>query len=116
MKARKDYVRLSRRGKRFFFDGFIAQALPISGRVGMIGITVTKKLGGSVFRHRAKRRIHETIRLWNKENSTPFGYDIVLVAKSKIFDLDFTDIRKQWDEMLGKLEKSQDGNHETLRH
>ncbi len=115
MKARKDYVRLSRTGKRFFFDGFIAQALPISDRAGMIGITVTKKLGGSVFRHRAKRRLRETIRLWNKDNSTPFAYDIVLVARSKIFDLDFIDIRKQWDEMLGKLQKNQDWTHETLR-
>jgi len=115
MKARKDYVRLSRTGKRFLFDGFIAQALPISDRAGMIGITVTKKLGGSVFRHRAKRRLRETIRLWNKDNSAPFAYDIVLVARSKIFDLDFIDIRKQWDEMLGKLQKNQDWTHETLR-
>ncbi len=108
MKARKDYVRLSRTGKRFFFEGFIAQALPISDRVGMIGITVTKKLGGSVPRHLAKRRLREMIRLWNKENTLPFAYDIVLVARSKIFDLNFTSLRKQWDEMLEKLEKNQD--------
>ncbi len=116
MKARKDYVRLSRTGKRFFFEGFIIQALPVSDRVGMIGITVTKKLGGSVQRHRAKRRLRETIRLWNKENALPLTYDIVLVARSKIFDLDFINLRKQWAEMLGKLEKNQDWAHETIRH
>ncbi len=116
MKARKDYVRLSRTGKRFFFEGFIAQALPISDRVGMIGITVTKKLGGSVLRHRAKRRLRETIRLWNKENTFPFAYDIVLVARSKVFDLDFINLRDQWAEMLKKLEKNRDWTHETIRH
>jgi ribonuclease P protein component len=116
MKARKDYVRLSRTGKRFFFEGFIAQVLPIDDRVGMIGITVTKKLGGSVFRHRAKRRLRETIRLWNKENPKPLAYDVVLVARSKIFDLDFISLRKQWAEVLGKLEQNQDWTHETIRH
>lgn len=116
MKARKDYMRLSRTGKRFFFEGFIAQALPINGRAGMIGITVTKKLGGSVLRHRAKRRLRETIRLWDKENTLNFSYDIVLVARSKIFDLDFMNLRKQWVEMLTKLEKNQDWNHEAVRH
>ena len=116
MKARKDYVRLSRTGKRFFFEGFIAQALPISDRVGMVGITVTKKLGGSVFRHRAKRRLRETIRLWNKENTLPFAYDVVLVARSKIFELDFINLRGQWAEMLKKLEQNRDWTYETIRH
>ena len=75
MKARKDYVRLSRTGKRFFFDGFIAQAVPVNDRIGMVGITVTKKLGGSVDRHREKRRLREVIRLWKKEKK-------ILLARS----------------------------------
>jgi ribonuclease P protein component len=114
MKARKDYVRLSRTGKRFFFDGFIAQAVPVNDRIGMVGITVTKKLGGSVDRHRAKRRLREVIRLWKKENSVPITYDVVLVARSKIFDLDFKNLQMQWAEMLGRLEKNQDWTHETI--
>lgn len=112
MKVRKDYVRLSKSGKRFFFEGFIAQVLPVSDRVGMVGITVTKKLGGSVLRHRAKRRLREAIRLWQKESIVPISFDIVLVARSKIFEIDFIDIRKQWNEMLRKLEKNQDWTYE----
>lgn len=115
MKARKDYVRLGRTGKRFFFSSFIAQALPIHDRVGMIGITATKKLGGSVLRHRAKRLLKETIRLWNKENLKPLAFDIVLVARSRIFDLDFTDLQKEWSQMLGKLENNQEWSHEEIR-
>jgi len=116
MKARKDYVRLSRIGKRFFLEGFIAQAVPIEDRLGLIGITVTKKLGGSVQRHRAKRRLREAIRLWNKENSAPLAYDIVLVARSKIFNLDFNRLRAQWAELLSQLPRNQDWTHETIRH
>lgn len=114
MKARKDYVRLSRTGKRFFFSSFIAQVLPVHDRIGMVGITTTKRLGGSVFRHRAKRRLKETVRLWAKENAKPLAYDIVLVAKSRIFDLDFTDLRREWSEVLNKLEKNQDWVHEEI--
>ncbi len=116
MKARKDYVRLSRTGKRFFFDGFIAQAMPVENRLGLVGITVTKKLGNSVMRHRAKRRLHETVRLWNKESSAAIKYDIVLVARSKIFSLEFSVIRSQWKELLEKLTNNQDWTHETTRH
>lgn len=116
MKARKDYVRLSRTGKRFFFNGFIAQVLPVQDRNPMIGITVTKKLGGSVLRHRAKRRLKEAVRLWSKENQKPFAYDIVLVARGRIFNLDFKDLQSEWSEMLAKLEKNQDWMHEEIRH
>jgi ribonuclease P protein component len=116
MKARKDYVRLSRTGKRFFFEGFIAQALPVENRLGMIGITVTKKLGGSVQRHRAKRRLRETIRLWNKENSAPLVFDIVLIARTKVFNLDFNKLRSQWTELLAQLTNNQDWHHEATRH
>lgn len=114
MKARKDYVRLGRTGKRFFFSSFIVQAVPIQDRVGMIGITVTKRLGGSVLRHRAKRRLKETIRLWERANPKPLAFDIVLIARSRIFDLDFTDLQKEWSQMLGKLEKNQEWNHEEV--
>ncbi len=116
MKARKDYVRLGRTGKRFFFNGFIAQALPVHDRIGMVGITVTKRLGGSVLRHRAKRRLKETVRLWGKENSKPFAYDIVLIARSRIFDLDFTELRREWSVMLAKLENNQDWTYEEVLH
>ena len=105
MKARKDYVRLSRAGKRFFFDGFIAQVLPAENKPGMVGITATKKLGGSVLRHRAKRRLRETVRIWSKESPEILRYDVVLIARSKIFGLEFNRLRSQWTELLTQLNK-----------
>lgn len=116
MKARKDYVRLGRTGKRFFFRSFIVQALPVDERLGMVGVTATKKLGGSVLRHRAKRRLKEVIRLWKKETIKPLAFDIVLIARSRIFDLDFTSIRTEWCEMLEKLERNQEWGYEKIYH
>jgi len=106
MKKRRDYLRLSRGGKRFFFEGFVAQVQPAESGLGLIGITVTKKLGGSVLRHRAKRRLRETIRLWNQHHTLPFSYDVVLVARSKIFEINFTQLQAQWDELLQQLNKT----------
>ena len=44
-----------------------------------IGITVSKKIGNSVVRHRVKRIIKEAYRL--HENEFQSGYDIVMIAR-----------------------------------
>lgn len=106
MKARKDYLRLGRSGQKFFCAAFIAQVVPALSSVGMVGITATKRLGNSVLRHRAKRRIREVLRLWNKEFASALPYDIVLVARSAIFEIDFNDLRNEWSDMLAKVSKS----------
>lgn len=82
----------------------------------MIGITVTKKLGGSVLRHRAKRRLRETVRLWSKESTDVLKYDIVLIARSKIFSLEFNRLRSQWNELLAQLTNNKDWINEATNH
>ena len=53
-----------------------------------VGITVGKKLGGAVTRNRVRRRLREVYRL-NEGKFLP-GYDIVVVARSRCIDADFT--------------------------
>lgn len=106
MKARKDYLRLGKTGQKFFCSSFIAQVSPALSSVGMVGITATKRLGNSVFRHRAKRRIKEILRLWGKQSTVALPYDIVLVARSAVFEIDFNDLRNEWSDMLAKVSKS----------
>ena len=48
--------------------------------VNRYGISVSKKVGNSVVRHRVKRVIREIIRLNN--DSISQGYDIVIVGRS----------------------------------
>ena len=53
-----------------------------------LGITVGKKLGKAHIRNRARRRLREVYRL-NEDRFTP-GWDIVLVARSRTVDADFS--------------------------
>ena len=53
-----------------------------------VGITVSKKLGKAHIRNRTRRRIREVYRL-NEEKFQP-GWDIVVVARTKSVDAEFT--------------------------
>jgi ribonuclease P protein component len=65
-----------------------------------VGFSVSKKVGKSVQRNKAKRRIKESFRL-NFTNTTP--YDIVFVARSGISDASYKEIEKSMKYLLRKL-------------
>ncbi|VDN47756.1 protein component of ribonuclease P (RNase P) (substrate specificity) [Petrocella atlantisensis] len=55
-----------------------------------LGISVSKKVGNSVIRHRVKRLIKEAYRLNIK--SFGLGYDIVIIARSTAKDKSYKEI------------------------
>ncbi len=57
-----------------------------------VGITVSKKLGKAHVRNRVRRRFREVYRL-NEEKFQP-GWDIVVVARTKSVDADFSELTK----------------------
>ena len=66
----------------------------------MLGLTVSKKRGKAVVRNRVKRLLREAYRyhLPNLKN----GSLIVIVAKQPACDEEFTLIRREMGELLGK--------------
>ncbi len=66
-----------------------------------LGITVSKKVGNSVVRHRVKRLYREVCRL--RENELEKGYDLVIVARKKAAELDF---KKTWKDLNILFRKS----------
>ena len=59
-----------------------------------VGITVSKKLGKAHIRNRTRRRLREIYRL-NEARFQP-GWDIVVVARSKAVDAEFSRLTKSY--------------------
>ena len=59
-----------------------------------VGITVSKKLGKAHVRNRTRRRIREVYRL-NEAKFRP-GWDIVVVARTKAVDAEFSQLTKSF--------------------
>lgn len=62
--------------------------------VNRIGFTVSKKLGKAHIRNRTRRRLREVYRL-NEAAFRP-GWDIVVVARSKAVDAEFSQLTKSF--------------------
>jgi ribonuclease P protein component len=69
--------------------------------VTRLGITVSAKLGNAVTRNRVRRRVKEAYRL--QEGRFANGFDIVVVARSKAVDAEFTALQNELARLGGKL-------------
>ena len=59
-----------------------------------LGISVSKKVGNSVQRHRAVRLMRESFRQISGEYSLQEGKDYLFIARSTILDLKCADVKK----------------------
>lgn len=59
-----------------------------------VGVTVGKKLGHAVVRNRVRRRLREIYRL-NEDRFLP-GWDVVVVARSRCIDADFSKLTQAY--------------------
>ena len=65
-----------------------------------LGITVSKKLGKAVVRNRVRRRLREAYRL--QEDAFCPGWDIVVVARSRCVDAEFSRLKDALISLAGK--------------
>ena len=67
-----------------------------------VGFAVTKKIGGAIKRNLIRRRLREIIRkhLINLKQN----YNIIIVAKESILDVDFENLSKQIVNLLKKAD------------
>ena len=80
IKKNSDFLNVYRRGKSYANKYLVMYVLENNSEENRFGITVSKKVGNSVVRHRVTRLIRESIRL--QESKFLTGHDIVIVARN----------------------------------
>lgn len=78
---RREFLELSKRGRRIQNEHFIAYFSPGRYNRSRLGVTVTKKVGGAVIRNKLKRFVREFFRL--NRNKLSGKWDINIIAKKE---------------------------------
>ena len=79
LKKNSDFKNVYTHGKSFANKYLVMYVLENDMGINRIGISVSKKVGNSVVRHRLTRLIRESYRL--KEEKFQRGYDIIVIAR-----------------------------------
>ncbi len=79
LKKNPDFQNVYRRGKSCANRYFVMYTLENGTGGNRIGISVSKKVGNSVIRHRVKRLVREAYRL--QEEKFASGLDLVVIAR-----------------------------------
>lgn len=86
----KDFQIVYKSGKSYANKYLVMYVLENHKEENRLGISVSKKVGNSVVRHRITRLIRESYRLHKNEFQN--GYDIVVVARSVSKDKTYQEI------------------------
>ena len=98
IKKRIDFVKVSKKGRKKFTQGFLLQKYKRNfsskerKNTTRVGFTVTKKIGNAVVRNKIKRRfraiIKEVLNNYLKKN-----YDYVIIANKKSIVMDYKELK-----------------------
>ncbi len=86
----KDFQIVYKKGKSYANKYLIMYALENNTMENRLGISVSKKVGNSVVRHRITRLIRESYRL--QESTLLKGYDIIVIARTGAKDKSYHEI------------------------
>lgn len=84
LKRYADFQRVYKNGKSYANKYLVMYVYENRTDINRVGISVSKKVGNSIVRHRLTRIIRESVRL-NSE-SLKGGYDIAIIARAALKD------------------------------
>ena len=90
LKKNRDFQNVYRKGKSYANKYLVMYVLKNETEENRIGISVSKKVGNSVIRHRITRLIRESYRL--QEDMFNSGLDIVVIARSTAREVGYHEI------------------------
>ncbi len=103
LKKNEEFKKVYARGKSVVTPYLVLYFMRNNTGYNRLGISVSKKVGNSVVRNRAKRLIREAFRL------TPLtlksGLDLVLIARVRMNQADFKTTEKHLTQVLNKVRK-----------
>ena len=102
IKKNEDFQKVYHSGKSYANKYLVMYVRKNESETGRLGISVSKKVGNSVVRHRITRLIRESFRL--NENMFNSGLDIVVIARIGAKGKDFKEIESAFLH-LAKLHK-----------
>lgn len=100
LKKNKDFQVVYRKGKSYGNKYLVMYILANQSEENRVGISVSKKVGNSVVRHRLTRLIRESYRL--QEEHFQCGLDIVIIARANAKEKNYREIESALIH-LGKL-------------
>ena len=96
----KDFQTVYKKGKSYANKYLVMYVLENKEEENRLGISVSKKVGNSVVRHRITRLVRESYRL--QKSRFQKGYDVVVIARSNAKDKSYIEIESALLH-LGKL-------------
>ena len=90
LKSNRDFQVVYKKGKSFANKYLVMYVLENGTSKNRLGISVSKKVGNSVIRHRVKRLVKESYRL--HEGVFNSGLDIVIVARQGVATVGFFEV------------------------
>jgi ribonuclease P protein component len=99
MRRRGDYLRAYRRGRRRSGSLLTLHFIPNEEGAARLGVTVSRKVGNSVVRHRLKRRLVEAFRRSPLRGALP-PWDFVAHVKPEAAVADFASLRNELESLL----------------
>ena len=101
LKQNHEFRRLYGKGKSAVSPYFVIYCRKTGRPYSRLGITTGVKLGNAVKRNRARRRIRELYR--THEAGLLPGYDIVMVARTRVIYGRYTELERSLRQMTKKL-------------
>ena len=102
LKQNHEFRRLYSKGRSAVSPYFVLYCRPNRRSYSRLGITTGVKLGNAVKRNRARRRIRELYR--GEEQALLPGYDIVVVARTRVIYGKYADLQRSFRKLTEKLE------------
>lgn len=102
LRRRSEFERCYKSGRRLHGTVLTVHFVPNSLAQPRLGITVTRKVGGAVTRHRLKRQVREVYRRWSEREHLP-AVDLVMHLKPGAGASPFSQLSREVETLLFRL-------------